>query len=119
MDMEIAAWIASALVFTTFFMKTMVALRIIAIASNVAFIAYALLGLRYGIFEKILPILVLHALLLPLNVFRLFEMTRPAAPARCRASRRLRSCRASARSAPPDFPSGVTCTAITRKAWTR
>jgi hypothetical protein len=74
MDMEIAAWVASVLVFTTFFMKTMAPLRLIAIASNVAFIAYALLGLRYGIFGKILPIFVLHLLLLPLNVMRLCEM---------------------------------------------
>ena len=37
MAMEIAAWLASALVFTTFFMKTMVGLRIVAITSNVAF----------------------------------------------------------------------------------
>ena len=74
MEMEIAAWVVSALVFATFFMKTMTALRVVAITSNVAFIAYALLGLRYGIFEKILPIFVLHALLLPLNIVRLYEM---------------------------------------------
>ena len=74
MEMEIAAWLACTLVFTTFFMKTLVSLRIVAIASNVAFIAYALLGLRYGIFGKILPIFVLHVLLLPLNVVRLREM---------------------------------------------
>jgi len=71
---EIAAWVASALVFLTFFMKTMIPLRIVAIVSNVAFIGYALLGLRYGIFDKLLPILVLHVLLLPLNVFRLWQM---------------------------------------------
>ena len=71
---EIAAWVASALVFLTFFMKTMIPLRVVAIVSNVAFIGYALLGLRYGIFDKLLPILVLHVLLLPLNVFRLWQM---------------------------------------------
>jgi CRP/FNR family transcriptional regulator, cyclic AMP receptor protein len=76
MEMEIAAWVASGFVFTTFFMKTMVALRIVAIASNIAFIAYALLGLRYGIFEKVLPIFVLHSMLLPLNVLRLCETKR-------------------------------------------
>ena len=74
MAMEIAAWLASALVFTTFFMKTMVGLRIVAITSNVAFIAYALLGVPSGIFDKVLPILVLHSLLLPLNLMRLREM---------------------------------------------
>jgi len=71
---EIAAWVASALVFLTFFMKTMIPLRVVAIVSNVAFIGYALLGLQYGIFDKLLPILVLHAVLLPLNAFRLWQM---------------------------------------------
>jgi hypothetical protein len=72
--MELAAWIASALVFMTFFMKTMLLLRAVAIASNVAFITYAVLGFEHGIFEKVLPILVLHLLLLPLNVLRIYEM---------------------------------------------
>ena len=71
MCMEIVAWIASALVFTSFFMRTLVPLRTAAIASNAAFIAYSLLGMRYGIFAKVFPILVLHGSLLPLNVYRL------------------------------------------------
>jgi CRP/FNR family transcriptional regulator, cyclic AMP receptor protein len=71
-----AAWFAAGLVFAAFFMKTMVPLRIIAIASNVAFVMYALLGLRYGIFDRVYPILVLHAALLPLNVMRLRQMNR-------------------------------------------
>jgi CRP/FNR family cyclic AMP-dependent transcriptional regulator len=72
----VAAWIASILVFCAFFMKTMIPLRIVAIASNVAFIAYALLGLHYGVFGRIYPILILHACLLPLNVRRLHELRR-------------------------------------------
>jgi hypothetical protein len=75
MEMELAAWVASTLVFTSFFMKTMIPLRLVAIASNVAFIAFALLGMRYGIFEKVLPILVLHSMLLPLNLLRVREAT--------------------------------------------
>jgi hypothetical protein len=71
MWLVIAAWFASALVFVTFFMKTMVPLRLVAIGSNVAFMSYALLGLRYGVFGRLYPILVLHACLLPLNVIRL------------------------------------------------
>jgi hypothetical protein len=71
--MEIVAWIASVLVFTTFFMKAMTALRLAAVASNIAFIAYGALGVKYGIFEKVFPILLLHSMLLPLNVFRLYE----------------------------------------------
>jgi CRP/FNR family transcriptional regulator, cyclic AMP receptor protein len=72
----IAAWLAAFLVFSSFFMKTMIPLRIVAIASNVAFVTYALLGLRYGIFGRVYPILVLHASLLPLNVLRLREIKR-------------------------------------------
>jgi CRP/FNR family transcriptional regulator, cyclic AMP receptor protein len=70
----IAAWVAALLVFAAFFMKTMVPLRLVAIASNVAFVAYALLGLRYGVFGRVYPILVLHAALLPLNIVRLGQI---------------------------------------------
>ncbi|MDE2253474.1 MAG: cyclic nucleotide-binding domain-containing protein [Betaproteobacteria bacterium] len=74
MRMEIVAWVASALVFASFFMRTIVPLRIAAIASNVAFITYSLLGMRYGIFAKVFPIFVLHGSLLPLNVYRLRQI---------------------------------------------
>lgn len=70
------AWLAAALVFASFFMKTIVPLRALAIASNLAFIAYALLGWREGVFDKVLPILVLHGALLPLNLWRLHEVRR-------------------------------------------
>lgn len=76
MSIVIAGWFAAVLVFSSFFMKTMIPLRIVAITSNVAFIAYALLGLEYGIFGRVYPILVLHASLLPLNVLRLRQITR-------------------------------------------
>jgi CRP/FNR family transcriptional regulator, cyclic AMP receptor protein len=70
------AWIAALLVFSSFFMKTMIPLRIVAIVSNFAFISYALLGIEYGIFGQVYPILVLHSCLLPLNVLRLRQLTR-------------------------------------------
>jgi CRP/FNR family transcriptional regulator, cyclic AMP receptor protein len=72
----IAAWVAALLVFSSFFMKTIVPLRVVAITSNVAFVMYALLGLKYGIFGRVYPILVLHSSLLPLNVLRLREIKR-------------------------------------------
>jgi CRP/FNR family transcriptional regulator, cyclic AMP receptor protein len=72
----IAAWVAALLVFSSFFMKTMIPLRVVAITSNVAFIGYALLGLNYGIFGRVYPILVLHSALLPLNIVRLREIKR-------------------------------------------
>jgi hypothetical protein len=64
---EAVGYLASALVLTTFYMKTMMPLRVCAIASNVAFIAY-------GFFGEIQPVLVLHLVLLPLNVKRLYEL---------------------------------------------
>ncbi|MGI1661553.1 Crp/Fnr family transcriptional regulator [Palleronia sp. KMU-117] len=60
-------YVAAALVFLTFLMKTMVTLRIIAIASNIAFILYAASA-------GLAPILVLHGLLLPLNLARLWQL---------------------------------------------
>ena len=72
----IAAWVAALLVFASFFMKTMIPLRVVAITSNVAFSTYALLGLKYGFFGRVYPILVLHSSLLPLNVLRLRQVKR-------------------------------------------
>lgn len=74
MEMQFVAWIASMLVFLSFFMKTIVPLRTMAIASNVMFISYALMGLHFGVFDKVLPILILHLALLPLNILRLRQI---------------------------------------------
>jgi hypothetical protein len=63
---ELTGYLASALVFTTFYMKTMIPLRGVAIASNVAFISYGYLG-------GMTPILILHAALLSLNLWRLYQ----------------------------------------------
>ena len=74
MEMQIVAWVASFFVFLAFFMKTIIPLRIMAIMSNVTFIAYTLMGINYGIFEKLFAIFILHVLLLPLNIVRLYQM---------------------------------------------
>jgi hypothetical protein len=66
---EMAGYLAAILVFLTFYMKTMVPLRVIGICSNCAFITYGYLGGLY-------PVLVLHLILLPLNGLRLREMLR-------------------------------------------
>jgi hypothetical protein len=66
---EMAGYLAALLVFLTFYMKTMVPLRIVGICSNVAFVTYAWLG-------DLHPILILHMILLPLNCIRLREMLR-------------------------------------------
>lgn len=60
-------FVAAGLVIATLSMRTMVPLRVIGIASNVAFAAY---GYLFGS----IPTMVLHAILLPLNVYRLREM---------------------------------------------
>ena len=64
---EALGYLASGLVFVTFCMKTMIPLRIIAIGSNLAFISYSLVA-------GLLPILILHSVLLPVNVLRLYQM---------------------------------------------
>ena len=66
---DLTGYIASGLVLGAFSMKNMVQLRIAAIASNVAFIGYGL-GL------DLIPVVALHVALLPLNVWRLWEVLR-------------------------------------------
>jgi CRP-like cAMP-binding protein len=63
----VSGYVAAVLVFLTFYMKTMVPLRLIGICSNCAFITYGYLGGLY-------PVLVLHLILLPLNSVRLRQM---------------------------------------------
>ncbi len=64
---QFAGYLASALVFAAFFMRSRTRLRQVAIVSNVAFIAYGIMG-------DVIPVLVLHTFLLPLNVWRLWEV---------------------------------------------
>lgn len=58
---DVIGYVAALLVFVTFWMKTMVPLRMLGIASNVFFIGYGYLAAAY-------PPLLLHILLLPLNL---------------------------------------------------
>lgn len=62
-------YLAALLVFSSFYMKTMIPLRYAAIASNIIYIAY-------GYMASLNPMLILHALLLPLNISRLIQMRR-------------------------------------------
>lgn len=64
---ETTGFFASTLVLATFAMKDMRMLRIIAVFSNIAFIIY-------GALDWLPPVLALHLLLLPLNLFRLKGM---------------------------------------------
>jgi hypothetical protein len=59
-----AGYLASSLVFLTFYMKGMVPLRVVALCSNVAFLVY-------GGMLHLVPIFMLHAALIPINMRRL------------------------------------------------
>jgi hypothetical protein len=64
---ELAGYVACALVFLTFYMRTMIPLRVVGILSNVAF-------MTYGLAAQVYPVFVLHAILLPMNCVRLVQM---------------------------------------------
>jgi hypothetical protein len=62
-------YLAAALIFTAFLMRTMRPLRLLALGSNVAFIVY-------GIGLGLTPVWLLHSTLLPLNAWRLLHARR-------------------------------------------
>ena len=66
---DLLGYTASAAVLATFCMSTMIPLRVMALASNVLFIAY-------GYADHLYPVLLLHTLLLPVNAFRLIQFYR-------------------------------------------
>ena len=61
---DVVGYAASLAVLATFLMRSMVPLRLIAILSNLLFVSY-------GYLAHIHPVLVLHAVLLPINIARL------------------------------------------------
>jgi hypothetical protein len=69
---DLLGYTAAGLVLLTFLAQSMGTLRAVAIASNVMFIAYALLA-------DVPPVLLLHVLLLPLNGWRLWQAARSGA----------------------------------------
>jgi CRP/FNR family transcriptional regulator, cyclic AMP receptor protein len=64
---DLIGYVGAVLIFFTFYMKTMIPLRTIAICSNCAMILY-------GFSVKIYPVFVLHLVLLPLNITMLIQM---------------------------------------------
>jgi CRP/FNR family transcriptional regulator, cyclic AMP receptor protein len=64
---EVFGYLGALLTLTTFSMKTMLRLRMVGIVSNLAFITYGALSHAY-------PVLLLHLVLLPLNVWRLRQL---------------------------------------------
>jgi hypothetical protein len=63
---DLLGYAASALVLWAFSLRSLVALRAVAITSNLAFIGYALAA-------HLPPVLLLHAALLPVNLWRLWQ----------------------------------------------
>lgn len=68
--MDAIGYLAASLVLAAFWMRSLRPLRCVAIASNLAFIAYGYIG-------DLTPVLLLHALLLPVNALRLVELGSP------------------------------------------
>jgi CRP/FNR family cyclic AMP-dependent transcriptional regulator len=66
---ELLGYAASATVLATFCMSTMIPLRIVALVSNVLFCSY-------GFFDHLYPVLILHAALFPVNLWRLVQFQR-------------------------------------------
>lgn len=64
---EVFGYLGALMTLTTFSMKTMLHLRMVAIVSNLAFMTYGVLGHVY-------PVLLLHLTLLPLNAWRLRQL---------------------------------------------
>jgi hypothetical protein len=60
---DVVGFLAAALVLLTFSVRSMLTLRAVALASNIAFIAY-------GLMAGLLPIWLLHLCLVPVNVVR-------------------------------------------------
>lgn len=65
--LQLLGFLAAFLMFSTFYMKNMIPLRIIGMASNATFIIYA-------VNAEIWPLFVLHVVLLPMNFFRFIQM---------------------------------------------
>ena len=65
-------YVASSAVLITFLMTRMTPLRVIAIVSNLLFIAF-------GFLQHVYPVFFLHLILLPINLWRLFRLTDAAA----------------------------------------
>ena len=66
---DILGYAASAAVLATFCMSTMIPLRILALGSNVLFMAY-------GYADHLYPVFMLHAILFPVNALRLVQFQR-------------------------------------------
>ena len=70
---DAVGYLACSLVLLTFYMKDMFQLRVAALCSNFAF-------LSYGIALHLFPVAILHAILIPMNAWRLWNLLREREP---------------------------------------
>jgi high-affinity K+ transport system ATPase subunit B len=63
---DLIGWMAAALTLLTFSMRSMFWLRLVALTANACFIGY-------GVLESLFPVIALHVLLIPCNLWRLVE----------------------------------------------
>jgi hypothetical protein len=90
---HVMGWSAAALTLLTFLCQDMRRLRFAALAANAAFIAYASMA-------SLWPVLVLHLILVPVNLWRLWQSLRLSLPTAGPPRRRRRiSRRATSRAA--------------------
>jgi hypothetical protein len=66
---DLIGYAASAIVVATFCMRQMVSLRLLAMLGNLVFIVYAFQA-------GVMPVLLMNAVLLPLNAWRLLQVRR-------------------------------------------
>lgn len=66
---DVAGYLGGILIVLSFFKTTMIPLRAIGAMSNLCFVAY-------GYMDALYPIMMLHAVLFPLNVVRLYQMAK-------------------------------------------
>jgi hypothetical protein len=69
MNHDILGWMAALATLACFASSEMLRLRILALVANVAFVAYATQA-------GLLPVLVLHLVLAPVNAWRLWQLVR-------------------------------------------
>lgn len=69
MNAEPIGWLAASFTLLAFSQRSMLHLRLAAIGSNLSFISY-------GVMAQVYPVMALHIVLLPCNVFRLIQLLR-------------------------------------------
>jgi hypothetical protein len=72
-SIDLMGWAAAGVTMMTFACQDMRRLRVLALLANAAFIAY-------GAMAMLLPVLVLHLILAPINLLRLWSLRRAGTP---------------------------------------